>query len=346
LLLEHIWSVLLNDDDISWESRGLEYASGGLGGNGMVYYGNREGRLVALLESDGSLAWSFERMGPFVGAPVRQGGRLFVAGVNGYVYALEAATGVLLWEFDTGAPIESAVAVQGEHLAVVNSLNRVFLLELRSGDFIWRKERGKVKDFTLFGHASPVFYGDSLIAAFSDGWVVAYALSDGATLWAQELSAGKTRYRDVDALHLAGERLYAASYAGGLYALSPEDGEPVWWRELEGVRSIQSDRRTLYFSSIEGVHAASMSDGRDLWLKPLSDDSAASRLVLGEEYLYLGLQRTGLLMLNRATGRTAALFDPGSGVSAPVLLDQGRAYVLSNRGRLYALSVQDAPLAM
>ncbi|OIP31063.1 MAG: hypothetical protein AUK47_23315 [Deltaproteobacteria bacterium CG2_30_63_29] len=313
--------------------------------NGLIVFGNRRGDIFALSKADGTIAWTVDIGEPFVSEPLVVNDTLYLGSASGLLYALDPRNGRKIWEFDTGASIEARVSVEGATLVAANALNRVYALNAKTGEFKWRKERSKVNDFTMFGHASPTLHEGVVYAGFSDGWLMAYALEDGATVWGRDLSKGNARFRDIDAAPLVvGDALFVASFAGGLYRLELATGEVVWHRELEGVGELSESDGVLYFASRDGVHATDSFYGEDNWVAPLNAFDIACGPEPGARNLYVGLKNEGLLVLDRQTGQRVALIDSGSGFSAPPLLVDNRLFLFSNDSMFYAYSVDDRPL--
>jgi len=56
--------------------------------------------------------------------------------------------------------------------------------------------------------------------------------------------------------------------------------------------------------------------------------------------LLISLAHDGVFLADRRTGETLEYFDPGDGVSAvPTVTGDGRLFVMSNRGILYAFDL-------
>ena len=89
-----------------------------------------------------------------------------------------------------------------------------------------------------------------------------------------------------------------------------------------------------------GVHAVS-TDGQIRWRQGLADagDLTAPQ-ALGRYLLFSG-STSGLFVVDAADGDLLEVFNPGQGICAAPVLDpqNGRIYVLSNGGTLYALDI-------
>jgi outer membrane protein assembly factor BamB len=62
--------------------------------------------------------------------------------------------------------------------------------------------------------------------------------------------------------------------------------------------------------------------------------------VISGDLLVYSLAKDGMFLADRRTGATLEYFDPGDGISAsPTITANGRLYVMSNRGILYAFDL-------
>jgi outer membrane protein assembly factor BamB len=145
------------------------------------------------------------------------------------------------------------------------------------------------------------------------------------------------QFLDVDTTPIidASGRLYAASYKDGLYALDSETGAIKWHTTKAGITGLAL-RRSLLFSSGDQMLGAYLSDsGKQVWSLDLG--SRASRRLLIAKGLLIAPTSAALLFVDPVNGRTLSSWNPGKGVTAVPFWAQGRLYVLSNLGYLYAL---------
>ena len=74
-------------------------------------------------------------------------------------------------------------------------------------------------------------------------------------------------FADVDgAVQVVGDRIYAASYAGGVYALNREDGAPIWQSRVESAADfVVAEDRIVIASAIGRIVSLALDDGEPLW---------------------------------------------------------------------------------
>jgi len=173
----------------------------------------------------------------------------------------------------------------------------------------------------------------------------------GSIAWSTSLKADADRFMDVDATPLViGDRVYASSSSGGVYALDKATGLVRWrvpfWDAAQpsatgNVGGMASDGKVIYVSVADlGTYAIDL-DGNIVWRVGAKDGGEPAAPVVWNDLLLISLTHDGLFLADRRTGETLEYFDPGDGVSAtPTVTGDGRLFVMSNRGILYAFDIE------
>jgi outer membrane protein assembly factor BamB len=181
-----------------------------------------------------------------------------------------------------------------------------------------------------------------VLAGFADGYLVSLDGTTGEVVWARSLAAVSDQFVDVDSTPtIVGDVVYASSYSGGLYALDAKDGALRWRIGIEGAGSVRALGERLYFAAPrQGLHAANL-DGHVVWRQGLTQAGDLTAPIAAGHLLVFSGSRAGLFIVERDSGKLLDVFNPGSGICAPAVLDPagGRLYVLSNGGALYALDL-------
>ena len=197
----------------------------------------------------------------------------------------------------------------------------------------------------MYGQAAPRIANGILYAGFSDGFLVAYAASNGTAIWSREL-APAARFKDLDVTpRRVHDVLFVASSSGGLYALSVDDGHTIWQKDIHGISSVAAFQNSLFVSSQLGVFRLRMSDGATIWQNEIQANTLFSPLALGKNSIYVAVQQYGLAILDRKSGKLQHVFDMGTDFTSPPCLTDGHLSVLSNRSTVYRFVVDDAPAA-
>jgi outer membrane protein assembly factor BamB len=320
-----------------------ECATGVVVGDRLVI-GSRAAAIVAVGTERGDIKWATTASGG-IDSQARfdaAHNQVYVGTDDGTLYAVEPSAGKVRWTYKAKGAIERAPDVGGDTVYLATAADRVFALDAVTGKWRWQYERETPEGFTIHGYAGPRLHGGDLLAGFSDGYLVSLSGATGDVVWARSLAAVSDQFVDVDSTPtVVGNVIYASSYSGGLYALDAKDGAIHWRVGIEGVSSVRVAGERLYFAAPrQGLHAADL-EGHVVWRQGLTQAGDLTTPMVVGQYLVFSGSRAGLFIVDRDNGKLLEIFNPGSGVCAAPTLDakEGRLYVLSNGGALYALDL-------
>ena len=315
-----------------------------------VYLGSASGWFFALRSSNGAVRWR-KRLIAVACAPIVVAGVLYIGGADGTLLAIDAQTGVEKWRYQSRGPIEQSPVATGDLIVFSNEADQVVAVDAITGKFKWQYKAETPEEYTLRGHAGVAVDNDLIFTGFSNGTLAALRKETGTVAWSTSLKAEAERFMDVDATPVVvGEQLYASSSSGGVYALDKATGlvrwrVPFWDAGLPSstgnVGGIATDGKTLYVSVADlGVYAIDLA-GNVLWRVGAKDGGEPAQPVVWNDLLLYSLARDGVFLADRRTGQTVEYFDPGSGVSSPpTATADGRLFVMTNRGILYAFDLE------
>jgi outer membrane protein assembly factor BamB len=284
--------------------------SGTAVGDGILYAGSVDGRVMAINSSSQSLQWFYtitvSSSGMSCGqtsasttiyaTPIVDGDLVYIGSYSGKVLALNTlARSQDLpfpqkrygeWEWDcpkTDAGSNAIVAdlAMSENALYVNSSNgRVYSLDKEFGDLNWESIVLGEKLWT-----SPVIQGDTLYVSTFDGYI--YALPTETTSSAKDIEPSWVFKADegfVSSPVLYKDTIFAGSFAHSLYAVKIGGDKPLW----------------------------KFSGGNWFWAAPL----------VSEGVVYAGCLDGRIYAINAETGEELWEFNAGNPiVSSPVLMD-------------------------
>jgi outer membrane protein assembly factor BamB len=314
-----------------------------------LYIGSASGTMFALRAANGKVRWR-KHVGAVGCAPLVSAGILYIGTSEGLLVALDAQTGAEKWHYQSRGPIEQTPVASGDLIIVSNEADQVAAVDAVTGKFKWQYKSETPEEYTLRGHAGIAVEGDLLYTGFSNGTMVALRKDTGSVAWSSSLKGDADRFVDVDATPIVlGDTVYTSSASGGVYALDKLTGlvrwrVPFWDVALPSsqgnVGGIATDGKVLYVSVADlGTYAMDLS-GNILWrVGALGGGEPGTPVVFSDMVVY-SLASDGLFIANRKTGETLEYFDPGDGISAqPTITGDGRLFVMSNRGILYAFDL-------
>jgi outer membrane protein assembly factor BamB len=315
-----------------------------------IYIGSASGMFYALRSTTGQIRWK-KHIGAVACAPLMAAGTLYVATQDGFVIAVDSQTGQEKWRYQSRGPIEQTPVATGDLIVFSNEADQVAAIDAVSGKFKWQYKAETPEEYTLRGHAGVVVDGDLIYTGFSNGTLAALRKDTGSVAWSTSLKADADRFVDVDATPLVmGSIVYASSSSGGVYALDKATGL-VRWRvpfydvampsEVGNVGGLTTDGKDLYVSVADlGTYAIDL-EGNVLWRVGARGGGEPATPVIYNDLIVYSLASDGLFIAERKTGKTLEFFDPGDGISAqPTITGDGRMFVMSNRGILYAFDLE------
>jgi outer membrane protein assembly factor BamB len=288
---------------------GIDVITGGVGvGGSLVGVGSAAGEIVAIQLLDGSLACRATTTSEVLAPPQVINNKVFAQSIDGKIAAFDAASGERKWLYSTTIP-----------------------------------------SLTLRGTSTPIADKDFLIGAFANGRMVMLDQSRGQVGFEQRAGVGQgqtdlERLVDIDGqMVLDGSVLYAVAYQGNLVAIDlSAKGKVRWSREASSIVGLGTGFGNIYLASEDGrLTAISKDTTEDIWTTEAllyrditAPVAVSSYVAVGdfEGYLHLIAQSDG-----RFVGREKL---DSSGLTAPVIVDGSRIYVITNSGRLLALEVR------
>jgi outer membrane protein assembly factor BamB len=298
--------------------------------------------------------------GGFGGGVATGGGKVFVASGYRTMSALDAATGNVLWTVRTDSPLHGAPTLAGSRVYVVDIDNQMIAFDAATGQQAW-SYRGITEPARIMRASSPAVSGDTVIAPFSSGEVVALRASNGQAVWQQVLSRSSRTSALSEIRDIAGRPVisrgfvYAVSHSGVLQAMDIRSGAPKWSLPVAGVNAPLPAGDVVYVVSKSGeLTLINRDSGAIYWTKDLNDGRVR------QEGGFLGffdrtvrpewsgpILASNRLVLVNSDGEAVA-FDPKTGVQtasiklgaaafvAPTAYN-GALYVLTDKGELVSI---------
>ncbi len=118
--------------------------------NGIIVFGNDDGELIGLNNSDGKILYR-EKIGKsfFCGTAI-SGDMAYAGNDNGNLYAVELKTGKVKWHFESGARIMMTPSVTPSEIYFGSLKGDLFCLDKNTGKLIWSTPTGGVLKATPY----------------------------------------------------------------------------------------------------------------------------------------------------------------------------------------------------
>ena len=110
--------------------------------NGIIIFGNDNGEVITVSESDGKIINRKTIEGMFTASPVIDDGIVYMSNNNGKIFAININNLDIVWKFDTDARILMSPAIDDENVIVGNLKGILFSINKSSGKLNWEQNFG------------------------------------------------------------------------------------------------------------------------------------------------------------------------------------------------------------
>ena len=266
----------------------------GVGANDdLVLVGTAAGHIIAMNQSDGSLAWRADSSSEVLSPPQVDGDLVVVQSIDGKVEGLDAIDGSSRWIYTMNIPAltlrGTATPIIFRDIVIAAFANgRVAFLDRQRGlagiDLRVAIAQGTSDLERLVDIDGRMVMDDgALYAASFQGRIVAIDLASGRIKWAEESSS-------IAGVGTGFGNVYLATTDSQLVAFNAEGGREIWrvdallHRDLTAPVAVGS---YLAFTDFEGyAHLVAQSDGRFVGRRKISGNTIKSGLISAGSRLY------------------------------------------------------------
>jgi outer membrane protein assembly factor BamB len=208
-----------------------------------------------------------------------------VAFADGKVYAtsgfreavqLDAATGRIGWRSRTEEPIHGAPTVVGGRVFAVALDNTLMTFDAATGQAGWTYQ-ALSEPARILRASSPAVEGDTVVAAFGSGELVALRTANGNDLWNEALSRASRTSALSEIRDIAGRPViyngdvFAVSHSGVFAATDLRTGQPRWTLPVVGITTPLPASDVVYVVSRDGrLICVARESGQVYWIKDLN----------------------------------------------------------------------------
>ena len=252
--------------------------------DGRVYLMDASAHVVAVSAANGSQIWRTstnsgdnkrDKMA-FGGGVAYADGKLYVSSGYREVLQLDARTGAVGWRTKTSEAIHGAPTVSGGRMFVVALDNTLLTFDTKTGAPSWTYQ-ALSETSRILAASSPAVSGDTVVAAFGSGELVALRAGNGNDLWNEALSrASRTsalsEIRDIPGRPVIYQGdVFAVSHSGVFAAVDLRTGQSRWTLPVTGITPPLPAGDVVYAVSKNGeVICASRESGQIYWVRDLN----------------------------------------------------------------------------
>ena len=349
--------------------RGYQVTAPPVAADGRVYVMDGAARVSAFDARSGREIWSTNARPDvrrdkeaYGGGLAFYGGKIYVSSGYRFVAQLDAATGALDWRTTTEQPMRGAPTVANGRVFAISNDNVLLTFDVAGGAAGWSYQ-ALSEPARILAASSPAISGDTVVAAFGSGELVALRAANGNDLWNEALSrASRTNalseIRDIPGRPAIYQGdVYAVSHSGVFAATDLRTGSQKWTLPVSGITTPWPAGDVVFVVSKAGeVMSVSRENGQVYWVRDLSvgrEETTGqfmglfgrkftskpiwSSPILASNRLILGGQTGEIVSLNAKTGEVERTLKVGGPVIIGPIAMGDTIYVVTDEAQLVAL---------
>lgn len=250
----HVYAFERDSGNVRWKYGSTSVPTDIVQVGSNVFFGSFQDQWSSVDLHTGNLKWNFSTGATnpdchLPKAPVTDGVRFFIAGLDGIVYSLDALSGRVTWKRKLPSVPSTGLALKDKTIYVGTNDQRIYRLNAETGAVI--------SELAL--EAKPVgrlaLANDSLFMFLENaserfGYVISVDFRLAGVRWKQRSSPDWASERP----HLWKQSVVAGNCRGEMAAFQVADGAPQWNLSLKGcIRSIGSSGNMLFAGVQEGT---------------------------------------------------------------------------------------------
>lgn len=326
--------------------------------DGRLYFLDAAQRVHAIGARDGDRIWNASVRGESGDRNARggglavSGGRVFVTTGHGELVALDGATGAEVWRVSAGAPFHSAPTVSGGRVYAITNDSELMAFDVAAGAVQWTYQ-AIAETARILSAPSVAVDGETVVAPFASGEVVAFLAANGRRLWSDSLSRSSS-LTSLSAINdIAGRPVvdngvaFAVSHSGLIAAIDVRSGQRMWSRGFASTQTPWIAGDVLYAVSVDGELAAfDRATGAVYWVSQLrryrNENSREGRLswtgpIMVGGRLVLANSVGDVVGVSPQNGEVVATANAGDPVFVPPIAANDQIYVVTNKAQLVVL---------
>ena len=293
----------------------------------------------------------------FGGGLAYEDGKVYATSGFRLVAQLDAKTGHVDWVTRTDAPLHAAPAVSEGRVFVVDVDDDLLTFKTADGSPDWTYQ-ALAEPARILAASSPAVSGDTVVASFASGEVVAFRAANGQVLWDTPLSRTSQTSALSEIRDIAGRPVvykgdvFAASHADVMAATDLRTGAVRWEIPLSAITTPWPAGDVVYVVGLDGeVACVARDNGQIYWISDLNQPTGkgkggkpAKRLrtvwstpILASDRLLLFSDKGEGVALNPKTGEVERRLKIGDDTLLGPIAAGDLVYVATQKAELVAI---------
>jgi len=277
-------------------------------------------------------------------------GKVYVSSGFRLMAQLDAGTGAVGWRKNTESPLHGAPTVSRGKVMAISTDDQLLTFDAASGAEGWNYQ-ALTEPARILSASSPAVSGDTIVAAFASGEVVALRTANGNDLWDNTLSQASRTNALSEIRDIAGRPIiyrgdvFAASHSGVFVATDLRTGQARWSLPIASISTPWAAGDVVYVLSQAGeVICISRDNGQVYWIKDLNagikkskDRATFAGPILVSDRLVLVSSDGRALALNPKTGDVLKTLKLGAPALIAPIAAGNMIYVVTDDAQVVAI---------
>ena len=212
--------------------------------NGLVVFGNQQGKMVALSLSNGKTKWSYQTGAAIYSSPAIAANKIVFGSTDGYIYCLNRS-GKLQWKYKANAAVLGSPVIDSNIVYIGASDHRFRAIDLQSG-----KEKWVFNGLDGPVVSTPVLYKDVVIFGAWDTYLYALNKNTGVLNWKWSNGSTVRNYSPASCIPVIHNNIiYIVAPDRYITAIDINSGNSLWRNNASTVREsigISEDGNYVY----------------------------------------------------------------------------------------------------
>lgn len=307
-----------------------------------------EGEVTSLTAETGRRIWETDLDVPVATGVGGGNGLILVGTQEGEIIALDERNGKVVWQRRLSSEVLAPPKAANEVVVVRTSDGRLTGLSVKDGEILWNYQR-VVPLLSLRGAGTPVLADDKVIAGYDNGKLVALSIFDGKVVWEKSVAVprGRTeldRLVDIDSEPVVKNGIvYVVAYHGNIAALSLDDGDILWSREMSSRSGLDVAVGDAIYVSDDSSYVWALQDGNGdaLWRQTrLLRRTITAPAIVGQNVI-VGDFDGYVHWISREDGRFVARYQiTDEAIRSKPIVQNDLVYINATDGTLTAIRIQ------
>ena len=305
------------------------------------------GQVYSTKQASGERNWKIALDEAIATGAGTNGEQIYIGTQKGGLIALDVKTGKFLWRRQVSSEILTPPQANMDTVVVRTADGKISAFSAKMGEGKWYYNRS-IPLLSIRGDSTVVITGNTVIAGYANGRLVALSLDNGKILWEKTISLprGRTeveRLVDIDAPPVIRNSLiYVVAYQGHLSVLDIDTGRQLWSRELSSKSGLDvADDGTVYITDDQSyVWAIQADTGNGLWRQKSLLRRRVTAPAIANDAIVVSDFEGYTHWLSKKDGRFIARQKiADEAITSQAVIDQSQMFILSQDGQLTAIAI-------